>query len=148
MQSVLVTFMSSAPLDELTTRFEAHALALAGARGLVMNTWILDDTVVGGFHVFEDRAAADAYLSSELFDALLTDSTFVHFKVQRFDVWDDLSAITRSPRGTRVTERDATQSGDTRVNHTVRATARCHGATAGCSGGAPFTVDFDLTGPD
>jgi Putative mono-oxygenase ydhR len=113
MHAVLVTFMSCASLDELEVVFQPLAVQLATTDGLVMETWISDDTIVGGFHIFEDRSSADAYLNSELFEAFLTDPTFVHFRVQHFDVSDHLSAITHCPDITRVTELNDVDPGNT-----------------------------------
>jgi hypothetical protein len=112
MHAVLVTFESDAPLDQLEIAFECYAIRLATTKGLLMKTWISDDVIVGGFHLFEDRCSADAYLNGDLFEAFLTDPTLAHFRVQRFDVCDRLSALTHCHGNAPVSKPDDHDAGD------------------------------------
>lgn len=101
MHAVLINFTSSVPLGELHEPFERYAQALAGVNGLVMKTWIAGDSRLGGFHIFQDRASADAYLTGELCATVIGNPAFADFTVAHFDVIDDLSAITGSPTSAR-----------------------------------------------
>lgn len=97
MHAVMITFASSAPLADLHDPFENYAKALTTVPGLLMKIWISQESTVGGFHVFTDKARADAYLQGDLCATVLTNSAFTEFKVRHFDVIDDLSAITGTP---------------------------------------------------
>lgn len=94
MHGVLITFASSVPVDQLSEPFHAYADGLQGVDGLVSKAWLDDESTVGGFHVFRDEAAADAYLSSDMVAELQANEAFSDFAVRRFNVLDDLSART------------------------------------------------------
>ena len=57
MHAVLITFTSSASLDDLKAPFTDYANALRGVEGLVSKTWIREGSTVGGFHIFTSRQA-------------------------------------------------------------------------------------------
>src|SRR5262245_24877825 len=99
MHAVLLTFLSDAPLPSVRDRLERHAEALLSARGFMTNTWVVDESILGGFHLFEDRRAADAFLQGELCDPLFSETSFSQFRVRHYDVIDDLSRSgqTRTP---------------------------------------------------
>ncbi len=97
MHAVLITFTSSAPLSDLHAPFSEYAEALTGVPGLIMKTWIHDGSTVGGFHLFESRAAADRYLGGDLCATVLNNPSFGAFEVRHFDVIDDFSALDGSP---------------------------------------------------
>ena len=62
--------------------------------GLVSKAWLHDDDIVGGFHLFSDKATAEAYVASELAAGLRATDGFDDFEVRGFEVLDDLSALT------------------------------------------------------
>ncbi len=97
MHAVLITFTSTATLDQVAEPFERYAHALRAIPGLVMKTWIADGTTLGGFHIFDDTSHADGYLNSELLATVKSNPAFSDFRVTRFDVIDTLSAINGSP---------------------------------------------------
>jgi hypothetical protein len=94
MHAVLITFTSAANPADLAEPFEQYARALCDVPGLVAKTWLADESVLGGFHLFESAAAADAYLTGPLFATVRGHRAFSHFSVVRFDVLESLSAIT------------------------------------------------------
>lgn len=98
MHAVLITFTSSAPLDDLVEPFTAYGGALRSVDGLVCKTWIRDGETLGGFHVFTSRATADGYLGSEMVAGLTANPAFSGFEIRHYDVLDDLSTITGTPR--------------------------------------------------
>ena len=100
MHAVLVTFRSEATLEEVAAPFAAYAEALRSVEGLVAKTWIADGDVLGGFHTFTSRAAADAYLGSAMVAGLTANPAFAGFEIRHFSVIDDLSRVTGSPTGT------------------------------------------------
>jgi hypothetical protein len=98
MHAVLITFTSSASLDDLKGPFTDYANALRGMSGLVAKTWIREGSTVGGFHIFTNRQAAESYLDSEMAAGLRSNPAFSDFEIRHFDVLDELSAITGSPQ--------------------------------------------------
>jgi hypothetical protein len=97
MHAVLITFRSAAALEDLAEPFTQYANALREVGGLASKTWITDGDVLGGFHVFTGREAADAYLDSEMVAGLTSNPAFSGFEVRHFSVLDELSRITGSP---------------------------------------------------
>jgi hypothetical protein len=97
MHAVLITFTSSASLADVAEPFERYAYALQAIPGLVMKTWIAEDTTLGGFHIFTDRASADAYLGGDLLATVANNPVFSNFAIRHFDVIDSLSALNGSP---------------------------------------------------
>jgi hypothetical protein len=85
-------------LDELAGPFTAYAHGLCSMNGLVSKTWIHDGRTLGGFHVFTSRAAADAYLGSDMAAGLTANPAFSDFTIRHYEILDELSAITGSPR--------------------------------------------------
>ena len=101
MHAVLITFESSAGLDDLKGPFTEYANALQGVSGFVAKTWIRDDSMLGGFHIFASVEDAESYLSSEMVAGLTGNEAFSDFQIRHFEVLDELSAITGSPQGDR-----------------------------------------------
>lgn len=98
MHAVLITFTSSASLDDLKAPFTDYANALRGMQGLIVKTWIRDGSTVGGFHVFASRKDAEGYLNSDLAASLTSNPAFSDFDIRHFDVLEELSAMTGSPQ--------------------------------------------------
>ena len=100
MHAVLITFTSSASLDALKAPFTDYAKALRGVKGLVAKTWIREGTTLGGFHIFTRQEEAENYLKSQMVAGLTSNKAFSNFQIRHFDVLDELSAITGSPKAT------------------------------------------------
>ena len=98
MHAVLITFTSSASLDDLKAPFTDYANALREMQGLILKTWIRDGSTLGGFHVFASRQDAEAYLNSELAAGLTSNPAFSDFQIRHFAVLEELSAMTGSPQ--------------------------------------------------
>lgn len=94
MHAIMITFTSSIPTDQLVGPFSDYAEALRQQPGLITKTWIQDGSTLGGFHLFEDQATADAYLASDLATGLRATEGFDDFDVRGFTVLADLSAMT------------------------------------------------------
>jgi hypothetical protein len=94
MYGLLITFRTTISLDQLEEPFTEYAHALRATPGLVSKAWLHDGDTVGGFHVFSDQAAADAYTTSELATGLRSTSGFDDFEVRGFDILDGLSELT------------------------------------------------------
>ena len=98
MHAVLITFQWSANLDDLAAPFTAYARALQQVPGLVFKTWIQDGKTLGGFHVFTNRRAADAYLGSEMVAVVTANDAFSGFAIRHFAVRKELSGMTGTPQ--------------------------------------------------
>lgn len=98
MHGMLVTFRSSASLQELEGPFTDYAHALRDVPGLVSKTWLHDGELLGGFHVFAGREDAEAFLASELVAGLTANPAFADFEIRHYGVLDRLSALTGTPQ--------------------------------------------------
>ncbi|OMC12203.1 hypothetical protein A5735_01790 [Mycolicibacter heraklionensis] len=92
--AILVTFSSTAAPEELATIAAEFADALTEVDGLLGKTWLGANGEGGGFYIFRDDAAADAYLSGPLVGQLQAHPKFSDFTVQRYDVDEALSIRT------------------------------------------------------
>lgn len=97
MHAVLITFETEAPRADVAVPFAEYAEALRQQPGFISKCWIDTAAGFGGFHLFTDRASADAYLESPLAAGLMGTEGFRHFDVEHFDVLDELSAMTGVP---------------------------------------------------
>lgn len=97
MHAVLITFTSSVSIDQLEQPFKDYADALCAVRGLITKTWIKDGETLGGFHVFTSRATADAYLGSDMVAQLTSNPAFESFRVDHYEVLEELSITTGTP---------------------------------------------------
>ncbi len=98
MNAVLITFTSSAKAEELKDPFTDFAKALKSVGGFVAKTWIQDGSTLGGFYVFTSREAAESYLNSQMVAGLTSNPAFSDFQIRQFDVLEELSALTGSPK--------------------------------------------------
>ena len=98
MHAVLITFQSSAEFDSLVRPFTDYAHALATVPGLVTKTWLRDGTTLGGFHLFTGRAVAESYLNSTMVAGITANPAFGEYRIQHFDVLEELSQITGTPQ--------------------------------------------------
>ena len=97
MHAVLITFQSSASVEQVAEPFAAYAEGLRDVSGLILKTWIRDGETLGGFHVFSSRSDADRYLASEKVAGLTANPAFTEFVIERYDVFEDLSSRTGTP---------------------------------------------------
>lgn len=95
MYAVLITFRSSTALEDLRQPFLEGAEAIRDVPGLLSKTWLHDGATFGGFYLFTDADAAQTYLDGEIISATKAVPAFSEFKVERFTVAEEFSAITR-----------------------------------------------------
>ena len=91
MHAVLITFDSTANLDDLTGPFAEYARVLSVVPGLIAKTWLREGATLGGFHLFADRQAAERYLDGALVAGLAASPAFSGFAIRHFDVLEELS---------------------------------------------------------
>ena len=72
------------------------APAFAAVPGLVSKVWLADraNGVYGGVYTFENGAALDTYLASDLLAQVAANPAFVDITVRRFEVLSEPTAIT------------------------------------------------------
>lgn len=82
--------------EELETGAADLAHAFAAIPGCLEKTWLTDPSsnTYGGVYKFRDRAALDAYLSSELFDGVQSNPAFTNVKARTFGVMERPTEIT------------------------------------------------------
>lgn len=98
MHALLITFQSATPLDELAEPFAAYAESLSKMPGFIAKTWLRDGATLGGFHLFTDGEAAEAYLNGELVAGLTANPAFSTFRIEHYAVLEELSRLTGTPQ--------------------------------------------------
>ena len=78
------------------------APALAAVPGIVSLTWLSNEATgrYGGFYVFQSKPAFDAFVASELYEALRTQRTIDALLASDFSIEHVPTAVTRGPAGT------------------------------------------------
>jgi quinol monooxygenase YgiN len=98
MHGLLITFRSAATLDQVHDAFMEAAPAISQTPGLISKAWLRDGDHLGGFYVFTDADAAEAYLAGPIIGQVKATPAFSDFAARHFDVLDDLSAVTGTRR--------------------------------------------------
>ena len=82
---------------------DALAAKFLNVEGLNWKIWLdaPDEPRVGGIYLFDDRAAADAYLAGPIVTSLRSNPEVFNLECRVFDVRDRMSEITRAPIGQR-----------------------------------------------
>ena len=73
--------------------------AFAAVPGCRWKIWLINEREreAGGIYLFDNDAAVDAMLNSELIAGVLAHPALADFSVKRFDVLPEVSAKTRAP---------------------------------------------------
>lgn len=108
MHAVFVTYRSTADSDEPGdgNRQYAEALRDGAAPGFVSKTWLSDGPTFGGFHLFQDRDAADRYLEGMFAEAVGSNPDCRDVRIERYEVNEALSMITNGLSAMALSERD------------------------------------------
>lgn len=96
MHAILITFRSSARLDDLVAPFIEHAQALIQIPGLLAKTWITEGNTLGGFHIFASREAAECYLASAMLARFTANPAFSDFHIRHFAVIEEFTRLTQA----------------------------------------------------
>jgi hypothetical protein len=69
--------------------------------GLRWKIWMIneDESEAGGIYMFDDEESLNALLESPLAAQVINHPALSDFSVKKFDVMDDVTAITRGPVG-------------------------------------------------
>jgi hypothetical protein len=81
---------------ELSTQLAPALAAVSGLRSL---TWLSNETTghYGGFYVFEHKPAFDAFVASELYEALRSQRAIRGLTASDFSIEPGPTAVTRGP---------------------------------------------------
>ena len=100
MHAVLVTYENDTPADQLRNHLDnfGYAKALKKVPGLISKTWINDGKTLGGFHVFTDKASADAFVNGEMFQsAVVKEPSNRNVQIKHFSVFSELTVASGGP---------------------------------------------------
>jgi hypothetical protein len=98
--ALFVTYGLDGPTEaEHAELCEQLAPAFAAFPGLASKTWLANGATgrYGGFYVFADKAAFDAFVASELFELLRAHSGLTGFAASDFSVETAPTSVTRGP---------------------------------------------------
>lgn len=100
-QLLRVDFLYSLSAEEFKAEISPLAEQFAAVEGLRWKVWALDaaNSQFSGILYFDDDAAQQAFLESELAAAVMAHPALSDFEVTPFDVMADESIITRGPIG-------------------------------------------------
>lgn len=78
---------------------DARATQFLAVPGLQWKIWLDGDAerLAGGIYLFEDRAAAEAYVNGPIVARLKANAALSEVDIRVFDVRERMSAITRAP---------------------------------------------------
>lgn len=76
---------------------KGQAEAFAALPGLLAKVWLRDPDsgTYGGIYLWQDRAAFEAYLASDLFAAVKSDKALADVNSRDYGVFDDLTQLTQ-----------------------------------------------------
>ena len=96
MHAIFITFRSAATAEDLAEPFLQYASALRDGASPVFcsKTWVADDDLVGGFHLFDSGEAADRCLQEMFGPNVAANPAFSDFRIERFEVNEHLSGVT------------------------------------------------------
>ena len=99
MQAQLITYHLSdiSQAEYLKQMVEADAPVLANVQGLMSKVWLADEekNTFGGFYLWEDRAAMEAFMHSDLVRAVVSRPFVRDVSSVDFEVNENASRVTR-----------------------------------------------------
>jgi len=98
MEILIVNFsLEGMTESEYRNQCDEVAPAFAAVAGLVSKVWLADraNGVYGGVYTFENGAAVDSYLTSDLWAQVKAIPSFVDVSVRSFEVLSQPTALTR-----------------------------------------------------
>ena len=99
MQAQLITYQLSdiSQAEYLKQMVEADAPVLANVQGLMSKVWLADEekNTFGGFYLWEDRAAMEAFMHSDLVRAVVSRPFVRDVSSVDFEVNENASRVTR-----------------------------------------------------
>lgn len=98
-QILQVNMKFSIPRADLTAAWLGAAQPIADTPGLQWKVWLMNEAEneAGGIYLFENKAAAQAYMGGPIIAALKSSPVVSNISAKLFDVLEQHSAITRAP---------------------------------------------------
>ncbi len=103
MHAVLVTYENDTPAEQLKNHPDnvEYTKFLKKVPGLISKTWINDGKTLGGFHVFTNKASADAFINGEMFQgAVVKNPSNRNVQIKHFAVFSELTVMSGGPSKT------------------------------------------------
>jgi hypothetical protein len=96
-----LNFKFNVPRAEYEAAVGPLADDFAHVPGLQWKVWLMNETEseAGGIYLFDDESSLDAYLESMLAGAVKNHPALSEMSAKKFEVMEDLTAITRGPMG-------------------------------------------------
>jgi len=96
-----INYKFSIPAAEFSRAMAPAAQPIANSPGLVWKIWLMNeaDSEGGGIYLFEDEAAANAFLGGPIVSALKANPIVSDIRVKMFGVSEAHSLVTRGPIG-------------------------------------------------
>ncbi|GAA4896973.1 YdhR family protein [Actinomycetospora straminea] len=94
MYALLITFTSSVDAEDMAADAAHFAEAVRAVPGFVAKTWLHEGAHHGGFYLFTDRAAAEAYRDGPLVAGLRAHPAFSDLEVRGWPTNTELGALT------------------------------------------------------
>lgn len=93
-----INFEFSVASDQVQQQGIQLAESIAQVSGLHWKIWLMDEAAhrTGGIYLFESQAAAEAYLASDIGQAIQNNPAFTNFQICLTPVWQSPTAITAS----------------------------------------------------
>ena len=104
MEIIVITFQLDGITEPAYARLcEEIAPAFAAVDGLHTKVWLADSTTnsYGGVYTFASTADVDQFMSSQLYADIGAHPNLTGFAVQRFQILDEPTRITRGPAAVR-----------------------------------------------
>jgi hypothetical protein len=94
-----LNFKLTVPVDQYEHGIEDASHAISGVAGLRWKIWLVNAETqeAGGFYCFDNREAADAYLSGPIVENLKSAPFARDLSVKHFDYLDNATNVTRGP---------------------------------------------------
>ena len=98
-QILQVNLKFSIPRADLAAAWLGAAQPIADTPGLQWKVWLMNEAEneAGGIYLFDNKAAAQAYMGGPIVAALKSSPVVSNISVKLFDVLEQHSAITRAP---------------------------------------------------
>ena len=96
---VQINFTLTVPTEEYAQIGASLTDTFATLPGLRWKIWLLDEAAnrAGGIYLFEDEAAAQAYVDGPIVASLGSAPFLTDLSVAQFGIMDDITAATRGP---------------------------------------------------
>ena len=94
-----INFKLNVPTAEYHRICESIAQAIADVPGLRWKVWLLNEQEkeAGGIYLFQDERALNNYLSGPIVTQIKSHPALQNLSAKRFDVMEDVTALTRGP---------------------------------------------------